>query len=227
MGTKFKEGICPVCGREFEYSGSGNAIDDGGVYFWTCPHCGATGEEGFSKVFDGHQYNVHLGNGEKWEDDGDKGPSGKIGGFASDRMAGMYQINLHYGYERSDATYETYHAFETTDIEELTDGDEMAAKLAGLLDCEPDDEDFDWNSMYIVLPEKTVERIKQEGRSELMFAMLEGPWRNDACKGYAIMAMERAGLDDETIRKVSSAMTGCFDDTSVEEAGRYYMKGEI
>lgn len=61
----------------------------------------------------------------------------------------------------------------------------------------------------------------------MMFAMLGGPWRNDSCKGYAIMAMVRAGLDAETIRKVSDAMTDCFDDTSVEEAGRYYMKGAI
>lgn len=57
--------------------------------------------------------------------------------------------------------------------------------------------------------------------------MIEGPWNNDACKGYAIMAMERAGLDPETIRKVSGAMTDCFDDTTVAEAGRYYVKGAV
>lgn len=41
------------------------------------------------------------------------------------------------------------------------------------------------------------------------------------------MAMERAGLDPEMIRKVSSAMTDCFDDTTVAEAGRYYVKGAV
>lgn len=140
----------------------------------------------------------------------------------------MYQIKLHYGYERSHETYETYHAFEATDIEDAVDSEKMAAKLANALDCTPDDDDFNCNSMYIALPEKTVERIKQEGRSEMMFAMLvEGPWRNDSCKGYAIMAMERAGLDEDTIRKVSATMTDCFDDTSVDAAGRYYAKGAV
>lgn len=56
---------------------------------------------------------------------------------------------------------------------------------------------------------------------------MDGPWRNDACKGYAIMAMQRAGLDEETIRKVSSQMTWCFDDTTVEEAARFYQKGSV
>ena len=139
-----------------------------------------------------------------------------------------YDIKLHYGYERSHDTYETYHAFEVSDIEDVVDSDRMAAKLANMLDCTPDDEDFNWNSMYITLPEKTVERIKQEGRSEMMFSMMfDGPWRNDACKGYAIMAMRRASLDKGTIEKVSAALTDCFDDTSVEAAGRYYMGEEI
>ena len=137
----------------------------------------------------------------------------------------MYQIKLHYGYQ--DCEDGIYHAFETSDIEECADIREVAARLAGLLDCTPNDESFIWNSMYVALPEKTVERIKQEGRSE-MFAMLgEGPWRNDSCKGYAIMAMERAGLDEDTIRKVSATMTDCFDDTTVAEAGRYYVKGAV
>lgn len=140
----------------------------------------------------------------------------------------MYQIELHYGYERSHETYETYHAFEATDIEDVVDSDRMASKLADALDCMPDDDDFNCNSMYIALPEKTVERIKQEGRSEMMFAMFgDGPWRNDACLGYAIMAMKRAGLDAETIGKVSDAMTDCFDDTTVDAAGQYYTKGAV
>ena len=54
---------------------------------------------------------------------------------------------------------------------------------------------------------------------------LDGPWNNDACKGYAIMAMERAGLNAETIRKVSQQMTWCFDDATVEEAKRHYYGG--
>ena len=143
----------------------------------------------------------------------------------------MYQIELHYGYERSHETYETYHAFEATDIEDAVDSEKMAAKLANALDCTPDDDDFNCNSMYIALPEKTVERIRAEGyaagRLGVLAQMIEGPWNNDSCKGYAIMAMERAGLDEDTIRKVSATMTDCFDYTTVAEAGRYYVKGAV
>lgn len=74
-----------------------------------------------------------------------------------------HQIELHYGYKRSHETYETYHAFEATDIEEKVDDAAIEAKLAGLLDCSPDDEDFDCKSMFITLPERTVERIRAEG----------------------------------------------------------------
>ena len=53
----------------------------------------------------------------------------------------------------------------------------------------------------------------------------DGPWRNDACMGYAIMAMECAGLDRETIQKVITRMKWCFDDTTVEEAAGYCCEG--
>lgn len=50
-----------------------------------------------------------------------------------------------------------------------------------------------------------------------MFGFPDGPWRNDACMGYALMAMNRAEVDDETVRKVMLQMHYCFDDTSVIE----------
>ena len=43
-----------------------------------------------------------------------------------------YEIELHYGFERSHDTYETYHAFEATDIEEEADDAAIEAKLADL-----------------------------------------------------------------------------------------------
>lgn len=64
-----------------------------------------------------------------------------------------------------------------------------------------------------------------EGGTNTMNNWLDGPWRNDACKGYALMAMKRVGLDEETIRMVSGEMTRCFDDTTVAEAADYYLKG--
>ena len=56
-----EEGICPICGGELEY-GDDEPLDDGGVYEWTCPSCGATGKEGYNKVFDQH-YEVYDGDG--------------------------------------------------------------------------------------------------------------------------------------------------------------------
>lgn len=56
---------------------------------------------------------------------------------------------------------------------------------------------------------------------------LEGPWNNDACKGYAILAMKAAGLEEQTIREVSKAMTWAFDTNTVDEAADYYRKGAI
>lgn len=55
------EGICPICGSELVY-GDDESLDDGGVYEWTCPNCGATGKEGYDKVFDKH-CNVRDGEG--------------------------------------------------------------------------------------------------------------------------------------------------------------------
>lgn len=140
----------------------------------------------------------------------------------------MERINLYYGYRET--TSGIYHTFVATDIDDKIAPDVIGGELADELNCDRNDPDsgFNWDSFDIPLPEKTVGRIKQDGRSEMMLAMLgEGPWRNDSCKGYAIMAMERAGLDADTIRKVSAAMTDCFDDTTVDAAGRYYAKGAV
>lgn len=56
-----EKGICPICGGSLEYGGD-IPLDDKGVYEWTCPSCGATGKEGYNKVFDRH-YSVHDGGG--------------------------------------------------------------------------------------------------------------------------------------------------------------------
>ena len=64
-----EEGICPICGGELEY-GDDEPLDDGGVYEWTCLHCGATGKEGYDKVFDRH-YDVQDGNGNPYPDSSD------------------------------------------------------------------------------------------------------------------------------------------------------------
>lgn len=50
----------------------------------------------------------------------------------------------------------------------------------------------------------------------------DGSWENDACVGYCLMAMEQAGLDDETQEKVLVQLYDSFDQYSLEEAAEYY-----
>lgn len=57
-----KAGICPVCGAEIEYTDGREDQDEGGFWAWECPACGATGREGFDRVFDRH-YDVKDKNG--------------------------------------------------------------------------------------------------------------------------------------------------------------------
>lgn len=52
---------------------------------------------------------------------------------------------------------------------------------------------------------------------------LDGPWRNDACIGYAIIAMEKANIDQETMWKILHEFTWAFDDYTVEEAAQHYI----
>lgn len=56
-----EEGVCPICGGELEY-GNDISMDDGVLYEWICPGCGATGKGGYCKTFDRH-YEVRDGDG--------------------------------------------------------------------------------------------------------------------------------------------------------------------
>ena len=47
---------------------------------------------------------------------------------------------------------------------------------------------------------------------------INGPWRNHACMGYAMIALGRMNFDLETILAVLREMHFAFDDTSVDEA---------
>jgi hypothetical protein len=45
---------------------------------------------------------------------------------------------------------------------------------------------------------------------------------NDVCKGYLLMALDRAGTDSETTSGVLSALHSLFDEIGAEQAAGYY-----
>lgn len=57
------------------------------------------------------------------------------------------------------------------------------------------------------------------------FYYIDGPWDNAVCRGYCIMALERAGYGAEDIKKVLAELEWCFDDTTTKEAEQHYCKG--
>ena len=75
-----------------------------------------------------------------------------------------YQINLFYGYEEGECGI--YHAFEAADPDAEINEDAMEKRLAEMLQVEPQDDSFNWNSMYIALPDSVVERIKNDAISQ-------------------------------------------------------------
>ena len=56
-----RSGLCPICGCELDYD-MPLALADGNHIDWTCQNCGATGKEGFQRVFTTH-YDVCDGDG--------------------------------------------------------------------------------------------------------------------------------------------------------------------
>lgn len=45
---------------------------------------------------------------------------------------------------------------------------------------------------------------------------------NDICKGFLLMAMNRAGSDHDTARRTMNELTNLFDTMSAEQAENYY-----
>lgn len=55
------EGICPLCSAKLKYVGV-HAWQDCSYIPWECPSCGATGQEGYNRVFNRHE-NIRAGDG--------------------------------------------------------------------------------------------------------------------------------------------------------------------
>lgn len=84
----------------------------------------------------------------------------------------MYQINLFYGYEEGECGI--YHAFEAADPDAEINEDAMEKRLAEMLQVEPQDDSFNWDSMYIALPDSVVERIKNDAIMQFRAGKEEG-----------------------------------------------------
>ena len=74
-----------------------------------------------------------------------------------------------------------------------------------------------------------IESLKQlphkdsNGRSIVeMYADDVEIWSNYACLGYAIIAMQTVGVDEETERKIIKAMRAAFDDYTIDQAEKRY-----
>ena len=93
-------------------------------------------------------------------------PTGHFCGEGSGSKPKKYQAELFYGYHGCECGI--FHAFELTDPDVSTDRRELAKKLADLLDTKPENDDFNYNSMYVALPEPLVERIKAEAVKEFL-----------------------------------------------------------
>ena len=51
-------------------------------------------------------------------------------------------------------------------------------------------------------------------------------WSNQACFGYLILAAEKAGLNEEEIKKIVKKMHRTHDEVSIEKAAEYYRESD-
>lgn len=77
---------------------------------------------------------------------------------------GKYQIELFYGYE--DGECGIWHTFEAHDPDARSDEAKIKERLADSLDISSDSVDFNYNSMYIDLPESVVKKIRDDAVRE-------------------------------------------------------------
>ena len=134
-----------------------------------------------------------------------------------------YQVNLFYGYEEGEDGI--YHSFQAEDPDVLSDTDWIESHLADLLDSKPEDPGFNWNCMYIDLPESVVMKIRKDAvrdylsrNAKTFFA--ETSWNREDIE----KAIEDQGYEasPEKIEEIWSEMVNGGGDKVVErmcEAG--------
>lgn len=79
-------------------------------------------------------------------------------------MTKEYQVKLFYGWEETENG--TFHAFEAVDPNVEHDAEKISEELAEQLDRKVDDIAFDYNSMYVSLPDTLIQRIQEDAIRE-------------------------------------------------------------
>lgn len=84
------------------------------------------------------------------------------------KMDKKYQVKLCYGYEQNEDG-SIFHAFEAISNEESPVEKAVGDRLRETLEADTDD--FDWDWMFITLPEQTVRQIRGDALEEITLAM--------------------------------------------------------
>ena len=112
------------------------------------------------------------------------------------------KVVLYYGYNRIGNATQWAHSL--VDVESNVRDQDIRADFAKTFCCSVDELVF--GSCVASIPDETENRILKRGAR--------------AAKGYAIMAMRIAGLDEQTIQMVSARMNAMFDGCTVEESAK-------
>ncbi len=78
-----------------------------------------------------------------------------------------YHVKLYYGYQTLEDG-ETYHALEAVDPEKKVNEKRMEKALAEALDTTRHDDQFDYGSMLVQLPNSVVNRIRDDAIKEYL-----------------------------------------------------------
>ena len=77
-----------------------------------------------------------------------------------------YYINLNYGYEQTESGI--FHSFIALSPDMHVNDNKMETLLAIMLDADPVESNFDWNSTFVDLPDDLIEKIKQDAIKEYL-----------------------------------------------------------
>ncbi len=139
-----------------------------------------------------------------------------------------YQIKLCYGYEQNEDG-SIFHAFEALDPNDNPVEMSVDKNLLDVLEAEEDD--FDWDWLFIALPEKTVARIRSEALEEITLTLAKSNTSQEEAK-LALLKIISSLQDklvaaDACIDEVKDALArGPGNDFAYEVIDRYQQSRE-